>query len=67
MIALAVLTLLATAFVHSDNPRTALIAMSIFSAGVAITLVLIASQDRPFSGEFAVEPDVLLQVLPPDR
>jgi hypothetical protein len=67
VIALAGLTLLATAFVHSDNPRTAVIAMSIFSAGVAITLVLVGSQDRPFSGEFAVEPDVLLQVLPPDK
>jgi Protein of unknown function (DUF4239) len=67
VVALAVLTLLATAFVHSDNPRTAVIAMSIFSAGVAITLVLVGSQDRPFSGEFAVEPDVLLQVLPPEK
>jgi hypothetical protein len=67
VIALALLTLLAIAFVHSDNRRTALIAMSIFGSGVAVTLVLIASQDRPFSGEFRVKPDVLLQVLPRER
>jgi Protein of unknown function (DUF4239) len=67
VIATALLTLLAIAFVHSDNRRTALIAMSIFAAGVAVTIVLIASQDRPFSGEFRVEPDVLVQVLPPER
>jgi hypothetical protein len=67
VIALALLTLLAIAFVHSDNRRTALIAMSIFSLGVAVTFVLIASQDRPFSGEFRVQPDVLLQVLPRER
>ena len=67
IIALAFLTLLAIAFVHSDNRRTALIAMSIFGSGVAVTLVLIASQDRPFSGEFRVKPDVLLQVLPRGR
>jgi hypothetical protein len=65
VVALAILTLLAIAFVHSDNRRTALIAMSIFGSAVAVTLVLIASQDRPFSGEFRVKPDVLLQVLPP--
>ncbi len=64
VILLAVLTLLAIAFVHSDNRLGAALAMSIFAAGVAISLVLIASQDHPFSGPFAVRPDVLLQVMP---
>jgi hypothetical protein len=64
LIALAVLTLLAIAFVHSDNRMTAAIAMGIFASAVAVTFVLIASQDHPFGGEFGVEPDVLLQVLP---
>jgi len=64
VIALAVLTLLAIAFVHSDHRLTAAIAMGVFAAAVAVTLVLIAAQDRPFSGQFGVKPDVLLQVLP---
>lgn len=64
VIMLGVLTLLAIAFVHSDNRRTAAIAMGVFAAAVAVTLVMIASQDRPFSGQFGVKPDALLQVLP---
>jgi uncharacterized protein DUF4239 len=67
VVALAVLTLLAIACVHSDNRRTAAIAMSIFASAVAVTLVMIFSQDRPFSGQFGVKPDVLLQVLPGAR
>jgi hypothetical protein len=64
VIALAFLTLVAIACVHSGNPVTAAIAMGIFGAAVAVTLILIASQDRPFSGQFGVKPDVLEQVLP---
>jgi hypothetical protein len=67
VIALALLTLLAIAFVHSGNRRTAAIAMGVFASAVAVTLVMIASQDRPFSGQFGVKPDVLLQVLPAGR
>jgi Protein of unknown function (DUF4239) len=67
VISLAALTLLAIAFVHSDNRLTAALAMGIFAAAVAVTLVLIASQDRPFSGAFGVKPDVLLQVQPSPR
>ena len=62
VIALAALTLAAIACVHSGNRRTAAIAMAIFGGAVAVTLVLIASQARPFSGEFGINPDVLLQV-----
>jgi hypothetical protein len=65
VIALAVLTLLAIAFVHCDNRKTAAIAMSIFASAAAVTLVVIATQDRPFGGHFGVKPDVLLQVRPP--
>jgi hypothetical protein len=67
VVALGVLTLLAIACVHSGNRRTAAIAMSIFAAAVAVTLVMIFSQDRPFSGQFGVKPDALVQVLPPGR
>jgi hypothetical protein len=64
VIGLAALTLIAVAFVHSGNRLTAAIAMGVFGAAVAVTLVLIASQARPFSGPFGVKPDVLLQVKP---
>ena len=64
VVALAVLTLVAIALVHSDNRRTTAIAMSVFAAAAAVTLIVIASQDRPFNGHFRVKPDVLLQVLP---
>ena len=52
------------AFVHSDNRLTASLAMGVFAGAVAVTLILIASQARPFSGQFGVGPDVLLQVEP---
>jgi hypothetical protein len=38
--------------------------MGIFAAAVAVSVMLIAAQERPFSGEFAVRPDVLIQVMP---
>jgi hypothetical protein len=55
---------MAIACVHSDNRRTAAIALGLFGSAVAVTFVLIASQARPFSGEFGVKPDALLQVAP---
>src|SRR3954447_23094108 len=64
VIGLAALTLLAIAFVHSDNRVTAALAMGVFASAVAITFVLIAAQDRPFSGQFGVKPDALVQVRP---
>jgi hypothetical protein len=67
VIALGALTLLAIAFVHSGNRLTAALAMGVFAAAVAITLVLIATQDRPFGGHFGVKPTALLQVLPAGR
>ena len=65
VILVALLTLVAIAFVHSDNRLTAGLAMGLFSAAVAVSLMLIAAQERPFNGPFAVRPDVLLQVMPP--
>lgn len=64
VVLVALLTLLAIAFVHSGNRLTAALAMGIFAAAVAASLVLIATQERPFSGRFAVSPDALLQVMP---
>ena len=60
----AVCTLLAVAMVHSDNRASAAFAMGLFATGVAVSVVLISSHDRPFTGELSVTPDVLLQVLP---
>ena len=64
VILVALLTLIAIAFVHSDNRLTAALAMGLFSAAVAVSLMLIAAQEHPFSGQFAVRPDVLIQVMP---
>jgi hypothetical protein len=64
LLAQAGCTLVAIAMVHSDNPASATVAMGIFATGVAVSIVLIASHDRPFSGEISVKPDVLLQVRP---
>src|SRR5436305_14715118 len=64
VVLLASLTLLAIAFVHSENWATTAIAMGIFASAVAVCLMMIASQDRPFAGHFAVKPDTLIQVMP---
>jgi hypothetical protein len=60
----AVCMLAALAMVHGDNRPAGAIAMGIFVTGVAVSVVLIASHDRPFSGEISVKPDLLLQVRP---
>jgi len=60
----ALCTLIAIAMVHSDNRTSAAVAMGLFATGVAVSVVLIASHHRPFTGEISVRPDVLLQVLP---
>jgi len=62
----AVCTLVAIAMVHSDNRGAAAAAMGIFATGVAVSIVLIASHNRPFSGEISVKPDLLLQLMPED-
>ena len=57
-------TMVAIAVVHCDNRAAAAIAIAIFATGAAASVLLIASHDRPFSGEISVKPDVLLQVRP---
>jgi Protein of unknown function (DUF4239) len=56
--------LIAIAIVHCENRAAAAIAMGIFATGLAVCLLLVASHDRPFSGEISVKPDLLLQVRP---
>jgi Protein of unknown function (DUF4239) len=63
----AICLLVAIAMVHSDNRATAAVALAIFATGIAVSIVLIASHDRPFSGQVAVGPDLLWQVMPEAR
>jgi hypothetical protein len=49
---------------HSDNPRTSAVALALFATGVAVSVLLIASHNRPFAGGVSVGPDALLQVVP---
>ena len=60
----AICTLIAIAMVHIENRGAGIVAMGIFATGVAVSILLIASHDRLFSGEVAVKPDLLKQVLP---
>jgi len=60
----AACALLAIAMVHSDNRLASTITMGIFATGVAASMLLILSHDRPFMGEISIRPDPLLQVMP---
>jgi uncharacterized MnhB-related membrane protein len=61
---LAVCLLFAIAFVHCDNRLTSAVAIGLFSVALATTFLLILSHDRPFTGEIALTPEPLLQVMP---
>jgi hypothetical protein len=63
----AACTLVAIAMIHSDNRPTALLALWLFATGVAICLLLIASHNRPFTGQISVRPEALRQVMPVER
>jgi len=56
-------TLVAIAMVHSDNRMTCAITLTLFATGIALCVLLIASYSRPFSGDIAVGPDLLKQVM----
>jgi len=60
----AACALIAIAMVHCDNRLTCAITMGLFAFGVAASLLLILSHDRPFTGEISVGPNPLLQVMP---
>ena len=64
VILVGIFTLIAIAFVQSGNRLAAALALWLFASAMACSLVLIASQDRPFSGEFRIRPDLLQQVAP---
>jgi len=64
VLAPAILTLFAIAFVHSGNRTAAAIGMTLFATAAAAAIIVIAAQDRPFAGDFAVRPTPLEQVEP---
>ena len=61
---LAILTLIAIAFVHSGNRLAAALSMALFGSAVAVSVLMIATHDRPFAGPFRVSPTVLVEVEP---
>jgi hypothetical protein len=58
------LTLVAIAMIHSDSRSANRIILAIFASAVGAAVVLIAAHARPFAGQVAVRPAVLLQVMP---
>jgi hypothetical protein len=59
----AIVGLIAIAMVHVDNKGAAANAMALFAMAVAISVVLIASHARPFTGQISVGPGVLQEVI----
>jgi positive regulator of sigma E activity len=60
----AACALLVMAMVHCDDRRSSFIALCLFATGVAASVLLIAAHDRPFIGQIAIKPDLLLQIVP---
>ena len=54
--------LITTALVHLDNRRNCGIAVALFATGMAVSLLLVASHSRPFTGEISIGPDLLQQI-----
>jgi len=59
----ALCVLVAIAMVHSDNRRACAITLTLFTTGVALSVLLIAAYSRPFTGEISVAPELLKQVI----
>ena len=68
----AVCVLIAIALSHGDKREAAIVAMGLFATGAAACFLLIGAYDRPFTGQLAIKPDPLVQVMfassssPPD-
>jgi hypothetical protein len=52
------------ALMQSDNRLATSITMGVFATGVAASVALILSYDRPFIGQLSIGPDSLLRVMP---
>jgi len=64
---LAVCLLFAIALVHSEHRLASGVAIGLFCAALATTILLILAHDRPFTGQIAITPEPLLQVMPADH
>jgi hypothetical protein len=64
VLVLAGLIVTTIAIIHCDNRLTAALAMGLFSIGIVACVVLIASHNRPFTGEISVSPELLVRVMP---
>src|SRR5260370_15261610 len=60
----AICLFLAIAMMHNDNRSSSAFAMGLFATGVAVAVLLVATHNRPFTGEISVGPELLLQALP---
>jgi hypothetical protein len=56
--------LVAVAVVHADQRASSGIALGLFATAIAVSVVLILANDRPFVGPAAVTPTPLLEVSP---
>jgi hypothetical protein len=63
----ALFVIIAIAFVHIDTRGASALAIAIFTTGFAVSVLLIASHDCPFTGQISIKPDVLLQVKPEEN
>jgi hypothetical protein len=60
----ALFLMIAIALVHIDSRGASAVAIAVFATGFAVSVLLIASHDCPFTGQISIKPDVLLQVKP---
>lgn len=60
----AICELIAIATIHCGNRLASGIAMGLFATGVAVSVLLVAAHDRPFTGQISIGPEPLLQIMP---
>ncbi|MCX7068478.1 MAG: DUF4239 domain-containing protein [Methylococcales bacterium] len=60
----AICTLLTIAMIHCGNRIASISAMGVFATGVAVSILIIVSHNRPFGGPLAVNSDLLAQIEP---
>jgi hypothetical protein len=60
----AVTTLAATACIQIERLRRAAVALGLLAVAMSIALTLLVAQGAPFTGYYAIDPDLLLQVRP---
>jgi len=63
LIGVAIVALIAIAMVHCDNKAAMATALGLFATAVAISVVLIASHARPFTGQISVGPSLLQEIF----